>query len=180
MNDLFWAGDFAVDDGAGGSTLRIRTRRHKTLVYEPLPPEVNGIPYREWSLTAFVEPRKMSSYTRYSYTIDVLEGTEVTISFGENEVSGSAGCSSYSAPLRLEGTKIEVGMVSTAPLECKGPDGMMEQERRYLEVLKEVNRLHFYGDRLAMLTGGDEVLLLDAGQPSTSRRDTYHVPEQVI
>ena len=162
VNDLFWAGDFAVDDGAGGSILRIRTRRHRTLVYEPLPPAVDGILHREGSLTAFVEPRKMSSYTRYSYTTDVLDGTELTISFGENDVSGSAGCNSYSAPLRSAGSTIEVGKVTAAQVECKGPEGVMEQERRFLGILTDVNQFNIYGDRLAMLTGGDEVLLFDA------------------
>ena len=162
MKDLFWAGDYAVDDGAGGSILRVRTRRHKTLVYEPLPPAVDGTLYRKWSLAAFVEPRRMSSYTRFSYTTEVLEGTEVTISFGENDVSGSAGCNTYSAALTHKGSTIEVGRVSATRISCEDPDSVMEQERHYLEILGDVKRFHIYGDRLVMNTGGDEMLLFDA------------------
>ena len=162
VKDLFWAGDFAVDDGAAGSTLRIRTRRNRTLLYEPLPPTGDGTLFQEWSLLAFVEPRKTGAYTRYSYTTDVLEGTEITISFEENGASGSAGCSSYSTPLNIEGSTIELVKVSATREECEGPDGLMEQELRYLDVLKYVNRFDIYGDRLAMQTGDDEVLLFDA------------------
>ena len=162
MNDLFWAGDFSVDESAGGSVLRVRTRRHKTLVYEPLPTAVAGTMYREWWLAAFVEPRRRGAYTRFSYTTDVLEGAVVTISLGDNGVSGSAGCNSYSAPLSLEGSTIEVGDVSATRMSCEDPDGVMEQEQRYLEVLRDVKRFDIYGDRLAMHTDDDEVLLFDA------------------
>ena len=162
MSDLFWTGDYAVDDGAGGSILRVRTRRHKTLVYEPLPPAVDGTLNRKWSLAAFVEPRRMSSYTRFSYTTDVLEGTKVTISFGENDVSGSAGCNTYSAALTHEGSTIEIGRVSATRISCEDPDGVKEQEQHYLEILGDVKRFDIYGDRLAMNTGGDEVLPFDA------------------
>ena len=162
MNDLFWAGGYSVDESTGGSVLRVRTRRAKTLVYEPLPPAMDGIFDREWSLTSFVEPRKTGAYTRFSYTTDVLEGTVVTISIGENSAAGSAGCNMYSGPLSLAGLTIEVGKVSAARMECKGPDGVMEQEQRYLEVLKDVKRFNIHGDRLAMHTDDDEVLLFDA------------------
>ena len=162
MDDLFWAGDYSVDESTGGSVLRVRTRRAKTLVYEPLPPAMDGIFDREWSLTTFVEPRKTGSYTRFAYTTDVLEGTVVTISIGENSVSGSAGCNSYSAPLSYGGSMIEVERVSTTRMSCGHRDGVMEQERHYLEVLRDVKRFNIYGDRLAMHTGDDEVLLFDA------------------
>ena len=109
-----------------------------------------------------MEPRKTGAYTRFAYTTDVLDGTEVTISLGENSVSGSAGCNSYSAPLSLAGSTIEAGKVSATRMECKGPNGVMEQEQRYLEVLRDVTRFAIYGDRLAMHTGDDEVLLFDA------------------
>ena len=162
MNDLFWAGDYSVDESTGGSVLRVRTRRAKTLVYEPLPPAMDGIFDREWSLTTFVEPRRTGSYTRFSYTTEVLEGTVVTMSFQDNGMSGSGGCNSYSAPLTYEGSMIKVGKVSATRMSCDDPDGVMEQERHYYEVLRDVKRFNIYGDRLAMHTGDDEVLLFDA------------------
>ena len=110
MNDLFWAGGYSVDESTGGSVLRVRTRRAKTLVYEPLPPAMDGIFDREWSLTSFVEPRKTGAYTRFSYTTDVLEGTVVTISIGENSAAGSAGCNIVQwSPESTRASTIEVG-----------------------------------------------------------------------
>ena len=100
----------------------------------------------------------MNSYTRFSYTTDVLEGTEVTISFGENDVSGSAGCNTYSAAMTHEGSTIEVGRVSVTRISCEDPDGVMEQERRYLEILGDLNLFDIYRHRLTMNTGNDEVL----------------------
>ena len=163
INDLFWAGDYSVDERSGQSLLRMRTRRGKTLVFEPLmPAAVDDMFEREWSLTTFVEPRKTSSYTRFSYTTEVVEGREVMISFQENFVSGSTGCNSYSAHLSVEGPTIEVGNVSVTRMACKDPEGLMEQERRYLEVLRDVKRFNTYGDRLAMRTDDDEVLIFQA------------------
>ena len=131
-----WADEYSVDESAEKSLLRIRTRRGNTLLFEPLPPAVDSIFAGRWSLATFVEAKEMSTgQTRYSQTTDVIAGTEVTIEFSETDVSGSAGCNSYNASLSVENPTIKIGAASVARAWCDDPERLMEQERRFLDVL---------------------------------------------
>ena len=155
-----WADEYSVDESTGESVLRIRTRRGRTLLFEYLPPVVDSIFAGRWSLTTFVEAIEMDSgQTRFSRTTDVIPGTKVTIEFGETGVSGSAGCNSYNAPVEAEDATISVGAASVTRAWCDDPERLMEQERRYLDILSRVTRFRIYGDRMSLHTDDDEALL---------------------
>ena len=81
---LTWAREYSVHEEAGQIRLRIRSLRGKTLTLEPLPQAVEDIPDTEWSLMAFVELRALDAGTWATRKTSVIEGTEVTISFGED------------------------------------------------------------------------------------------------
>ena len=154
-----WAREYSVDDSTGEHLLRIRTSRGRTLLFELLPPAVDSIFAVNWSLATFVEPHETDYSTVYSRTAEVVPGTEVTIEFSENGVSGSAGCNSYSAPLSVNDSKIEIGAAAVTRAWCDDPERLMEQERRYLDILLSVSEYRIYGDRLALLTNEDKLLL---------------------
>ena len=160
---LSWADDYSVDESAGEIMLRIRTRQGSTLIYEALPPAVDSIFAGRWLLTTFVEAKDGSSgRTTYSRTTDVIPGTEVTIEFQKTDASGSAGCNLYSASLSVDGSTLTVEAVSMTEMWCDTPDRLMEQERRYLDVISRVTGFHIYGDRMSLHTDDDEALLFQA------------------
>ena len=160
---LSWADVHSVDESAGKSLLRIRTRQGKTLLYEPLPPSVDSIFAGRWSLTMFVKAKESSSgWTTYSRTTDVILGTEVTISFQEADASGSAGCNLYNASSSVDGSTLSMGSVAVTEMWCDTPERLMEQERRYLDVLSRVTGFRIYGDRLSLHTDDDEALLFQS------------------
>lgn len=154
-----WAREYSVDESTGESLLRIRTSRGRILVFELLPPAVDSIFTVRWSLATFVEPHETDYSTIYSRTADVVQGTEVTIEFSENGVSGSAGCNSYSAPVQVDDSTIDVGPAKVTRARCDDPEHLMGQERRYLDILQSVSEYRIYGDRLALLTDKDKLLL---------------------
>ena len=155
-----WTDQYSVDDSSEEGRLRIRTRRGKTLVLEPLSPVVDGLLAGRWSLTTFVEPREGDpGAMRNSRSTDVIPKTEVTIEFSENGLSGSAGCNSYSATLSVEDSTITVGTTTVTRAWCDDPERLMEQERHYLEIVSRVSHFMIFGDRLALQTDGDEALL---------------------
>ncbi len=160
---LSWTDDYSVDESTGERLLRIRTRQGNTLVFEPLPSAVDSIFVGRWSLTTFVETKDQSrGGMRYSRKTDVVPGTEVTIEFSETGVSGSAGCNSYNAPVEVENGMITVGAASVTRAWCDDPDRLMDQERRYLEVLSRVTEYRIYGDRLSLHKDDDMALLFQA------------------
>ena len=50
---------------------------------------------------------------------------------------------------------------------CDDPERLMEQERRYLDVLSRVSQI--YGDRLSLHTEDDEALLFQAEDKAALR-----------
>ena len=158
--DLSRVNEYSVHEDAGTSRLRIRTSRGRTLTFEPLPPAVDGIFDGGWSLRTFVEPHEYGSGMWFPRTTDVLVGTEVTISFRKTGVSGSAGCNSYEAPLSVEDASITIGALSATEKSCADRTRLMDQERRYLDLLPSMTRFRIYGDRLYIHTDDGMALLL--------------------
>ena len=96
-NVLSQARDYSVDNDAGSNRLLIRTSRGKMLTFEPTLPAVYNITDVDWALKAFVKDHVPEPGTRMMLVTEPLPGPEVTMSFGEGRVSGSAGCNSYEA-----------------------------------------------------------------------------------
>ena len=92
---LTWAREYSVYEEGGSSRLEIRSVRGEVLTFEPPPPTIEDIADVEWALGTFIELRQGDGVPPHS---PVVEGTEVTISFDEDGISGSSACNSYFAP----------------------------------------------------------------------------------
>lgn len=161
---LTWATEYAVSGEEGSRILRMRSSRGRTLTFEPLPPTIRDIADTEWTLVAFVELRDEGSGTWNARTSRVIQGTDVTISFGEDGLSGSAGCNSYSGRATAEGGVITIDARSLSHTEryCGEPDGLMDQEERFLDLVPRMVRYGTYGDGLFLHADDDVFLLLSA------------------
>ena len=86
------------------------------------------------------------------------------MSFDKDGISGSSGCNSYTGlgSVEYEAATIDVQTLSHTELFCEGPDGLMEQEERFLDLLPRLERYGTYGDGLFMQTDGDVFLLFQA------------------
>lgn len=70
--------------------------------------------------------------------VSPLSETEISINFlGDGTLTGIAGCNSYNAGYRLEGNEITVGDLTRTVIGCVDPDGIMTQERDYLDALDD-------------------------------------------
>ena len=160
--DLSRASDYSVYKDAGSSRLMIRTWRGKTLTFEPLVPAVESIAQGNWVLKAFVQVRVTESGTRHLRVTNPLQGPEITMSFREGGVSGSAGCNSYSAQHSIGDEEITFTSPGVTRRACANPEGVMQQETRFLDLLPNLTKFHIYGDRLFIFTGeGSAVLFAD-------------------
>ena len=160
---LSFSDDYSVEETADGKLLRIRARNGRVLVYEPLPETSDGIIEDRWLLTTFIEPREAKTgQTRRSRPTDVIPGTEVTVEFREEGISGSAGCNRYGAPVSIYGQEITVGIATVTRAWCAYPAGLMDQERLYLDIMSRATVYQIFGDQLALLTDEGEQLLFQA------------------
>lgn len=156
--------DYAVDDSSGESVLSIRTYRDEVVSFNSLPPAQQDRIYRgEWSLGAFTKPDRVNSWhTDYAKITELVPGTALTVSFEESGLTGSGECHSYEASLSIEGSLIEIQDVVVSEKPCDDPEAIVEQERRFADVLKRATSFRLYDDRLFVQTEDDEALLFRA------------------
>jgi heat shock protein HslJ len=93
----------------------------------------------------------------------VIEDTTVTATFTseEKQVSGSAGCNGYFGGYEVK-DGLSVGMLAHTEMYCMEPEGVMDQETGYLEILGKAESYTVSGDRLE-IDCGDKVLVYKAG-----------------
>lgn len=82
--------------------------------------------------------------------VSVIIGTELTMSFADGTVGGSAGCNQYSGPYELNGDQISVGPLANTERACSEPEGIMQQESEFLAALQSAATYTVDGDRLDM------------------------------
>ena len=156
---LSYAWEYSVYEDAGSRQLGMRSSEGDTRIFEQLPPTFENINDGEWSLRSFA--RLGEGSTRRS--TQVIPGSKVTISFGDDGFSGTAGCNNYRGLAKVRGGSITVDVRSIHSGEeaCEGR-GLVEQEARYLGLLPKLTQYWVYGDALYMRTNDDVRLLFGA------------------
>ena len=91
----------------------------------------------------------------------LVEGTNITLTFEEDRIGGFAGCNSYGATYAIEGkSSIEIPMIESTLEGCLEPEGILEQESEYLELLMDADVLNVNEDQLEILDVSGNVILL--------------------
>ena len=121
---------------------------------------VKGIPIdlagTSWTLTSLID--EGGSMT------PIVTGTTVTAIFDADgiRVSGLAGCNHYSADYTRNGADIAIKSAVRTDMYCGEPEGLMDQEDRYLSLLTDVSSYWVEGDRLILSDKeGADLLVLD-------------------
>ncbi len=82
---------------------------------------------------------------------NIVPGTEITATFGDGgNLSGSSGCSTYSAAYQVNGSSLAVGSLSGSGQFCDQPAGIMEQEQTYQLVLASATGFTIEGNQLTI------------------------------
>ena len=102
-----------------------------------------GLAGTNWRVTGYNNGRQA--------VVSALTGTTLTMQFAtDGRVSGSAGCNNYMGSYRHEGDSLEFGTLATSRRMCAQPEGIMEQERQFLQALETVTTMQREGERLEM------------------------------
>jgi heat shock protein HslJ len=116
-----------------------------------------------WKVTAYNNGRQA--------VVSVIIGSEITAAFGEDgKVTGKAGCNSYFAAYERKGETIAIGSAGTTRRACAEPEGIMEQERLYLEALQSAAILRIDADRME-LRAADGSLAVTLARDETLAED---------
>jgi heat shock protein HslJ len=97
--------------------------------------------------------------------VSILSGTEITATFAESRVAGSAGCNRYTAGYTLgpDAGAISVSPPASTRILCTEPAGVMEQEAAFLAALQSAARYRIEGAQLVLeQAGGARAATFDA------------------
>lgn len=106
-------GDHLAATTAAGETLRFR---------QVPPPQLAGV---NWKVTSFNNNRHA--------VVGVLGNSNITMSFKDGKVAGSAGCNNFHGTYATEGSTLKIGPLATTRRACEEP--LMTQEQQFLAAL---------------------------------------------
>lgn len=90
-----------------------------------------------------------------------LAGTSVTLTFEEGQLGGTA-CNSYGGAYTASGGTIAVSEIASTLMACGEPQGVMEQEGAYLNLLRSAISYQLAGDHLTLGTADNPSALVFA------------------
>ncbi|MDG6249693.1 META domain-containing protein [Methanocalculus sp.] len=99
---------------------------------------VLALPGTEWELAAIAIT-----------SVNLVEGTTITLTFDEESLGGTAGCNLYFGSYTLDEYRIAVEGIGSTEMYC-GEAGVMEQELLYLTLLGEAASVRIDGDTLTL------------------------------
>ena len=112
---------------------------------EPLP--LNG---SDWVLDAYNDGG--------GAFINIIAGTLITAEFGnDGSLTGSAGCNTFNTTYQVEGRNITIGPVALTQKECADPQGVMDQEAKYLQALGTAATFRNFGIALNLFDAGGQI-----------------------
>ena len=82
--------------------------------------------------------------------------TEMTLRFSAEKLTGSAGCNRYFASYQTgDDRQLSITDIASTDMWCLQPEGIMEQETKFLQWLDEANSYRINDDHLT-LHGNDQ------------------------
>jgi heat shock protein HslJ len=91
----------------------------------------------------------------------VLEGTRVLLEFSpaEGGIAGSGGCNHYFGNFVLKGKDLTISALGMTEMYCMDPEGVMEQEKTYLDALSAAKTVQVVDGQLRITYGGGATLV---------------------
>ena len=109
------------------------------LTFKPQPTELSGT---SWELL---------SYHKGSAMVSLIADSEITATFDDERLTGSAGCNSYFATVEIDGSQLNLGPAGSTEMWCAQPEGVMEQETAYLQAIQNAASYRVEGNKLTLL-----------------------------
>jgi heat shock protein HslJ len=89
-------------------------------------------------------------------------GNPPTLEFEGNQVVGNASCNTYGGSYQVKGDAISFGPLARTEMYCMEPEGVMDQEQTYLEILEAAQRFELTENILTIYSDSGETLTFQA------------------
>ncbi|GAB7016954.1 META domain-containing protein [Methanogenium cariaci] len=116
--------------------------------------------YERYTPTPQGETWELTGYYNGKGVVSPLANTTITAKFGaDGQVTGSVGCNNYFASYAVSETEMTIGPAGSTKMYCASPEGVMEQELRYLNLLGDVATFERAPKTLTLRDAGGSILL---------------------
>ncbi len=96
----------------------------------------------------------------------LLAGTNVTVTFKDGQISGSAGCNSYGGSYEAQDGKLTVGQLAMTEMYCENPAGVMDQEKSFLAALGAVASYQGSAGQVELADAAGQAVLVLVSSPA--------------
>ena len=86
--------------------------------------------------------------------VSLVAGTEISLTFNEDGTFGGQACNNYRGGYTLEGDTITISPLAMTMMLCPEPEGVMEQETKYLAALQNAATYTIDGSTLTIRDAG--------------------------
>ena len=105
----------------------------------------------DWNLDAFNDGQGAFG--------NLIEGTHITASFeSDGNLGGSGGCNVYNTTYAADSNNLSIGPILSTQMACPEPEGVMDQESKYLTALEQAATYRNYSIALIMFDAEDQIL----------------------
>ncbi len=96
----------------------------------------------------------------------VLEGTEITATFNNqgSQIEGSGGCNTYFGKYQAEKNELSISDLASTEMACPNPEGVLEQEQRYLSALRAAGSYTIEDGELRISSSDNRLLIFTASE----------------
>ncbi len=90
----------------------------------------------------------------------LIKETSLTLEFAAGgSLSGTAGCNRFTAAYTVNGKRMLIGAAAATRRLCAEPEGVMEQETRFLKALEGTHLARFEGNRLELRSESGSLMI---------------------
>ena len=127
---------------------------------------INTLTIITWALVMLVacgttssNPLDGTTWELYSIgSYSPISGSKTTIHFEDGQVSGLGGCNQYGGEYQINGNKLSFDKLYMTEMACMSPEGIMDQEQRFLKALGDARSFEIMNGQLQISLSTGEVL----------------------
>ena len=90
-----------------------------------------------------------------------IAGRYPTLNFEGDQISRTTGCNHYGGAYQIKGDALHFEEIFSTEMACLEPDGLMEQERIYLELLRTADQFQLTEHELVFYTESNPILVFE-------------------
>ena len=96
----------------------------------------------------------------------VIEGTQPYLVFEKDSAGGSGGCNNTGGEYKVAGNRLTFDYVFSTEMYCMDPEGVMDQESSFLNILSNAATFSISGNQLAIQAqDGGQLIFVSRPQP---------------